>query len=155
MAGLLAVDLGLKAGFALFGRDGRLRWYRSKHYSSPSQFKRGMFAMLREVPEMAHLVLEGGGPLADIWIKEADRRRLPVLQLAAEEWREVFLWTRERRSGRQAKQNAREAARRVAAWSGLPGPTSMNHNAAEAVMAGFLGLLRLGWLESIPLALRR
>ncbi|MEN9933480.1 MAG: hypothetical protein RLZZ387_59, partial [Chloroflexota bacterium] len=32
MTTLLAVDVGLRAGLALFDQDGRLRWYRSHNF---------------------------------------------------------------------------------------------------------------------------
>jgi hypothetical protein len=34
------VDLGLRSGLALFGSDGRLRWYRSQNFGSQSRLKR-------------------------------------------------------------------------------------------------------------------
>ena len=69
---LLAVDLGLRAGLALYGNDGRLRWYRSHNFGNMTRLKRGVYTILNELPTLHWLVLEGGGPLALIWRKEAE-----------------------------------------------------------------------------------
>jgi hypothetical protein len=37
--GLLAVDLGPRSGLALFGSEGRLRWYRSRNFGTQSRLK--------------------------------------------------------------------------------------------------------------------
>jgi len=46
-------------------------------------------------------------------------------------------------------------ARRVILWSGVQKPTSLRHDAAEAILAGLWGVIDVGWLESLPLELRR
>ena len=78
MSVLLAVDIGVKTGFALYGQDGRLLWYRSQNFGSTERLRRGVRSVLDTVPHLAWLVLEGGGPLADIWIHAATRRHIPV-----------------------------------------------------------------------------
>ena len=64
---LLAVDLGVKTGLALFGPEGRLRWYRSQNFGTAARLRRGVQGLLASMPHLAWLVLEGGGPLADLW----------------------------------------------------------------------------------------
>ncbi|MDH4028074.1 MAG: hypothetical protein OEU95_04510, partial [Nitrospirota bacterium] len=61
MGTLLAVDLGLKTGLALYEQDGRLRWCRSKNYGTAAMLKRGVTALLGSIPDISFLVLEGGG----------------------------------------------------------------------------------------------
>ena len=78
MASLLAEDLGLRTGLALYGPDGRLLWYRSQHYGTRTSLRRGAHSLLDACPDVSHLVLEGGGPIADIWGREAGRRGLSV-----------------------------------------------------------------------------
>ena len=112
MTSLLAVDLGLKTGLALFGENGKLIWYRS------------------------HNFIEGGGNLATVWEKEAERRGLAWHQIGAGEWRQLLLYSREQRSGPEAKKHAGEFARKVIEWSGTAHPTSLRHDAAEAIMIG-------------------
>jgi hypothetical protein len=60
---LLAVDLGLRTGLALYGPDARLVWYRSQHFGSRASLRRGVHGLLDASPDVSHLVLEGGGPI--------------------------------------------------------------------------------------------
>jgi len=92
MDSLLAVDLGLRTGLALFGHDGRLQWYRSHNFGTAARLRRGVRGVLANLPHLACLVLEGGGTLADIWAREAARRGIPVRQISAEAWRQRPLW---------------------------------------------------------------
>ena len=155
MSVLLAVDIGVKTGFALYGQDGRLLWYRSQNFGSTERLRRGIRGVLDTLPHLAWLVLEGGGPLADIWIHAATRRHIPVRQISAEAWRRQLLYAREQRSGIQAKESATDLARRVITWSGARRPTSLRDDAAEAILVGLWGILAVGWLAHLPAAVRR
>ena len=150
MCTLLAVDIGLKTGLALYGRDGKLRWYRSQNLGAASRLRRRVYSLLGEHPDLEWLVLEGGGPLAEIWQREGDRRGIAVVQISAEDWREQMLYPRQRRDRQKAKQNADELARKVIEWSDAPRPTSLRHDAAEAVLIGLWGVLHVGWLDRLP-----
>lgn len=152
---LLAVDLGLRTGLALYGGDGRLRWYRSQNFGTNARLRRGAFGVLKDVPGVEHLVLEGGGTLADLWAKEGERRGLRVRVVDAETWRRALLYPRERRSGAEAKAAADGLARQVIAWSGAARPTSLRHDAAEAILVGLWGVVKAGWLSEWPAELRR
>lgn len=154
-AELLAVDLGVRTGLALYGADGRLRWYRSQNFGTPARLRRGVYSLLNELPDAEHLVLEGGGHLAEIWAKEGTRRGMVVETVDAGTWRRALLYERERRSGADAKANADALARRVIAWSGAARPTSLRHDAAEAILVGLWGVLHVGWLDGVPAAVRR
>ena len=118
METLLSVDVGVRTGMAVFGRDGRLLRHLSRNFGSAARLRRAIPVMLAEVQGLSVLVLEGGGPLADAWAKEAERRGVRVLRTVAERWRERLLVPRLRRSGSDAKRNAEALARRVIAWSG-------------------------------------
>ena len=155
MSDLLAVDLGLRTGLALYGADGRLRWYRSQNFGTAARLRRAVHGVLHELPRLEWLVLEGGGNLADIWEREAERRGVSVRRIAAEVWRARLLYAREQRTGAQAKHVADGFARRVIDWSGAPRPTSLRHDAAEAILVGFWGVLEVGWLPEMPPELRR
>lgn len=152
---LLAVDVGLSTGLALYGGDGRLRWYRSQHFANHAALRQGVFRLLRELRDVERICLEGGGPLADIWERAGQRRGIDVSRIAAETWRARLLYAREQRNGAQAKQKAEDLARRIIAWSGAPGPTALRHDAAEAILVGLWAVLELGWLAALPAALRR
>jgi hypothetical protein len=78
-----------------------------------------------------------------------------VRQISAEAWRRQFLYTREQRSGAQAKESATELAQRVIIWSGARRPTSLRDDAAEAILIGLWGALAVGWLANLPEAVRR
>lgn len=155
MPALLAVDLGLKTGLACYDDDGRLRWYRSQNFGTAARLRRGVYGLLHALPEAAWVVLEGGGTLADIWAREAARRHISVLHVEAKVWRQRLLLQREQRSGVLAKQHAGDLARRVIAWSEASRPTSLRHDAAEAILVGLWGVLEVGWLEEIPADVRR
>jgi hypothetical protein len=150
MALLLAVDLGLRTGWALYGQDGRLQWYRSHNFGTATRLRRAVRGLLDERPGLTWLVLEGGGHLADIWKREAERRRIRVRQIGAEVWRQMFLLPRQQRRGSQAKASAGILAKRVIAWSNARRPTSLRDDAAEAILIGLWGVLDVGWLTEVP-----
>ncbi|HEY4303156.1 MAG TPA: hypothetical protein VGM82_01710 [Gemmatimonadaceae bacterium] len=154
MSVLLAVDVGLRTGLAVFGADGRLISYRSQNLGTPARLRRAAFGVLAALPRLRWLILEGGGQLADIWKRAAERRGVTVVQIGAERWRERLLYDRERRSGEEAKAHAGELARRVIDWSAAPRPTSLRHDAAEAILIGVWGALEVGLLGSVPDGLR-
>lgn len=155
MDALLGIDLGLRTGLALYGQDGRLCWYRSHNFGTTARLRRGVRSVLDTHPHLAWLVLEGGGPLADVWKREAERRCISVRQISAETWRQQFLYPRQQRSGVQAKDSADVLARRVIAWSNVRRPTSLRDDAAEAILIGLWGVLDVGWLQQLPDAVKR
>lgn len=152
---LLAVDLGLRTGIAFYNGDGRLRAYRSHKLGSRAHLQKAAASILREDPNLTTVVLEGGGDLALIWEKEAHRRGLQVFVVDAHTWRRPLLLQREQRKGADAKQAADERARAIIEWSGAKRPTSLTHDAAEAILVGLWGVLRMGWLEKLPPELAR
>ncbi len=155
MTALLAVDLGVRTGFACWGDDGRLRWYRSQNFGSSARLRRGAPRILDTEPDLARLVIEGGGPLATLWRSAAEGRQLETRQVSAEEWRGLFLLAREQRTGADAKLAAARLARRAIAWGGGRAPTSLRHDAAEAVLVGLWGIVEAGWVRRLPPALVR
>jgi len=155
MSSLLAIDLGLRTGLALFERPPEnggvgLKWYRSHNYGSAARLRDGARSILYSTEGLEHIVIEGGGPLADIWTKEARRRGIAITITGAEAWRERFLYPRQQRTGAGAKSNAVELARKVIGASDAPRPTSLRHDAAEAILTGLWGMLELGWLKTLP-----
>lgn len=147
---LLAVDAGLRAGLARYGGDGRLVAYRSTNFGSTKRLRRGVYGVLRDLPTLEWLLVEGGGEVAEPWLREGERRGLRVRQIQAGAWRPALLLPRERRRGSDAKAQADILARRVIEWSGVARPTSLRHDAAEAILIGLWGVLQVGWLPAIP-----
>lgn len=151
---LLAVDLGLSTGLALYGGDGRLRWYRSQHFANAATLRRAAHRILRENTDIVRICIEGGGSLGLVWEREAAKRQIRVVTVAAEQWRQRLLYPRDQRSGAQAKHKADDLARRVIDWSGAPRPTSLRHDASEAILIGLWGVIDAGWLGDVPANVR-
>jgi hypothetical protein len=150
VAALLAVDLGVRTGFAAYAPDGRLAWYRSQNFGNPARLRRAVPGVLDAEAGLRHVIVEGGGRLARFWLDEAAARSLRVELVSAEVWRELMLYPREQRSGEAAKRTALMLARRVIDWSGAKRPTSLTHDAAEAILVGLWGALRVGLLGELP-----
>jgi hypothetical protein len=133
---LLAIDLGLRCGWAAFDGDGRLFAYGSRHFGSRAALRKAIPRILDDHPQLATLVVEGGGELFVPWQKEARRRGIAVEQVMGEEWRRRILLPRQRANGKDAKAAADGAAREVIEHSGAKRPTSLRHDAAEAILVG-------------------
>lgn len=155
MAQLLAIDLGLRCGLASFSDAGRLLWYRSQHFRNMEAYKRSAFRILQEVDDLAYIVLEGDAHFAEIWSRLASKKGAVSLRVSAETWRECLLLPREQRSGREAKSFATQFALDAIDALDAPKPTSLRHDAAEAICIGVWGLLEVGWLLDLPRALSR
>lgn len=95
-------------------------------------------------------MLEGGRPIADIWVREAQRRNISVRQIAAEDWRGKFFIPKDQRGRNRSKLSADVLARRTIEWSGAPTPTSLRHDAAEAILIGLWDVMEVGWLDKVP-----
>ena len=133
---LLSIDLGLRLGWAAFGDAGRLLHYGSRHFGTRAALRKAIPQMLAEYPDLATLVVEGGGELYKPWEKEAVRRGIAIRQVMSQEWREALLQPYQRKSGQKAKEAADGLARDVIERSGAKRPTSLRHDAAEAILVG-------------------
>src|SRR5210317_1875418 len=87
---LLAVDLGMKMGCALFGDDGRLTTYYSRKISGRQQLKTAVYRMIHD-SNPSVIYLEGGGDIADLWTRTADKAGIPAIQVHSDSWRNVLL----------------------------------------------------------------
>ena len=74
---LLAVDLGLRCGLALYtltpAGELALTWYGSHHFRNRTALKNGARTLLRRWPDIAWLVVEGDPHLAKFWETAAPR----------------------------------------------------------------------------------
>ena len=150
-ATLLAVDLGLRAGLAHYASSGKLLSYRSTNFGSMTRLRRGVSGVVRPMPELAWVVVEGDRRMGEVWESAASHRGARFGWVSPEQWRKSLLLPRKQRSGSAAKGEAEVLARQVIRWSGLKGPTSLRHDAAEAILIGLWAVLTLGWLEQSPL----
>jgi hypothetical protein len=155
MRRLLAIDLGLRCGLAVYRDDGRLETYRSRHFGSRGRLRAAILPILRGIEGLAHVVMEGDRTLGASWEKVARRLEAQPTYVPAESWRQVLLLEREQHTGDDAKRFADGVARRVIAWSQAPAPTSLRHDAAEAILIGLWGVLAVGWLDRLPAAVVR
>ena len=150
---LLAVDLGLKMGLALYNSNGCLCWHRSHNIGSSERLRRAAWQILATERSLAWVILEGDSRLGVIWSKPAQKRGVSARLVSAHQWRQVLMHPCEQRSGVEAKRHARQLAQRVIAWSGIPKTTSLRTDAAEAILIGLWACLEIGWLKQLPLTL--
>lgn len=151
---LLAIDLGLRGGMALFGQDGRLRWYRSQHFGSVTQLRRAATHIIGETQNLQWILSEGDYSLAAVWERVAMKQQVRVQRVSAQAWRGDLLDGSERQSTADTKKNAVAMARRIIDWSDLAQPASLRHDAAEAILIGLWGVMQVGWLDALPEPLR-
>jgi hypothetical protein len=133
---LLAIDLGLRFGWAAFDPSGRLLGYGSRHFGNRSVLRTAVPQNLGQYPQLASLVIEGGGDLYAPWEKGATRRGIRVRQVMGEVWRQTMLHPSQRRNGPDATAAADRVARSFLDHSGLGRPPSLRHDAAEAILVG-------------------
>lgn len=147
---LLAVDAGVVTGLALFDRTGKLQWYRSHNMGSVSALRRAAYKLLNDTAGLSVVVVEGGGPVAEAWIKTAERLYLSILKTDAGQWRKTLLLPRERRNSEIAKQCAIHLAQQIIRESGVASYNSPTHDAAEAILIGTWGTFIKGWISKLP-----
>lgn len=152
---LLAIDVGVRSGLALYNDLGKLVWYRSHNFGSPARLRRAIYTILRNLPQVTHLICEGGGPLTQFWLNEAKKRGIKVHSIHAAQWRNDMLYYRQMRNGVEAKQHAMEKAQRIIRWSDIPPSKTMMHDAAEAILIGLWECHRLQWIKQFPVCLNR
>jgi len=150
---LLAIDLGLRTGLAVFGRDGKLIWYRSRNYGNKTRLRKAARSVIEEAGTVHIVAIEGGGDIALPWVHEIERRDLELIQVQAETWRKDLLLSRQQRRGPDAKKHADVLARKIIQWSGAKKPTSLRHDAAEAICYGLWAVRTAGWIARFPAGL--
>jgi len=146
---LLAVDLGVKTGFALYGSDSRLLWFRSQNFGNVARLRKAIPGLLSHDDELRFLVIEGGGPLLKIWTREAIRKNIDIINIMAQTWRRDIMLQREQKRSKATKINAVAYARRVIDSLAVNRATSLNDDAAEAILIGLWGMMKVGWVRDI------
>jgi hypothetical protein len=149
-ARLLAVDLGVRTGFAAFDGTGRLLRVGSRNLGSRGRLRAAAAGFRRELGRVDVLVLEGDRTLAGAWEREFLPWGTEVVLVEAERWRRALLHPRERRDAATAKAAAGELARLAVDHLGGSRPPSLRHDAAEAVLIGVWGLRTSGWIAAWP-----
>jgi hypothetical protein len=146
---LLAVDLGLRTGLAVYDAGGRPVHVASRHLGGRRQL-RGMVRAVLAEHAPAVVLLEGDRELARVWHEAAERAGARSAGVTPETWRPRLLHPSERRDGARAKAAARRLAPLVLDWGGLRIPSRLRTDAAEAVLIGLWGVLTEGWLAALP-----
>lgn len=139
---ILAIDLGVRTGFALYNSEGKLLWYRSRNYGNKQRLRRDIQNMLSQIPSLSQVILEGGGDIARTWLKECRLRNIPARQIYAEDWRRDLFDPSEIRTGEQAKLSAMRLAKKIISQCEGPKSSSMLDDAAEAILIGYWGTRR-------------
>lgn len=147
---LLAIDAGVKTGLALYGRPDKLIWYRSHNMGSVNSLRKAAGHILHSIEGLSMIVVEGGGPVAEVWKKEAVQLGLEIIHTDAGVWRKELLYPREYRDSGTAKQAAIGLAKQIIGKSDAPSANFPTHDAAEAVLIGLWGCKRFGWIKELP-----
>jgi hypothetical protein len=145
---LLAVDLGVKTGFAMYSSRPELLWYHSQNYGNKFRLKKAIPGILNQDDRIDYLVMEGGGSLQKIWDASLEKMNIEVIHIMAEAWRKVLLLDREQRKGKMAKDKALMYALKIIDRLSEKKTASLNVNAAEAIMIGLWGINKLGWIKN-------
>jgi len=151
---LLAVDLGIRTGLAMFGSDSKLYWFRSQNFGSAARLRRAIPWLLSQEEDLSCIIIEGGGPLLKIWDNELNKKHVEVLKIMAEHWRTELFYQREQQNGREAKANALIYAAKVIEKISVHRATSLDNNSAEAILIGLYGMQKLNWVASAASYLR-
>lgn len=140
----LSVDLGIKTGLACWTSNGRLLWYRSQNYGSVKRLKGAIGSILGQFDEPGVLVLEGGGRISELWITMAVRTGWTIETLHAEEWRRNLINQSEWQFCTDLKKLSISYATLACQWGSQPVAGILNHNTAEAILAGLWILIKNG-----------
>jgi hypothetical protein len=164
---LLAVDLGLKSGVALFNKQGQLLRY-EQHLFNKDKLNEEIKTIVEgwesdvqksdiipsngeQLWSVTKIAVEGGDvAIFNAWDSAA--KDVSISRVSPEEWRFHLLSEKERTSGATSKAAARLIARQVVSDFGIMG----NHkgkfktDVAEAVVLGFYVCKKLGWISRDP-----
>ena len=133
---ILAIDLGLRTGFALY-EDGVLVRHWSSRFPSKAAIRKGAWNVLRDLGTLERVVAEGDRLLGEIWEKAATKQGAAFECIDAGVWRRELLYDREQRGSSTAKKSALELALLVIEEDGAPRPASeLRDDAAEAILIG-------------------
>ena len=144
---LLAIDAGITCGFAFFCLEShQLVRYRSHNYGNLVRLRRAAAAFLADEPSVRAIILEGGGAIADVWVKPARHRTIPIQLITAEQWRADALLPRDQRRGYIAKKAAITSARQQINDHATKRTKALRDDTAEAIMVGEWALERMSEL---------
>ena len=145
MKKMLSIDLGVKTGLVLFNENGEIIWYRSRNFGNKSRLNRAINSMMKDIDNLEHIVIEGGGDLLRAWQKEASRLSLKIIVIQAETWRRELLPAKVQKNTALAKAAALKTAAHIIKETTGSNPKSLTDDAAEALLSGYWALKEIGW----------
>jgi hypothetical protein len=124
---LVAVDLGLRSGFAFYNSSGSLIDFIDHRFYSEGDLTDSILAEIKKWSnkyDLTHFALEGDKIYRALWtaainrFAEERKQEKEIIYVAPAEWRECILLTKERKSGKDAKIAARQISRQIMWRSG-------------------------------------
>ena len=166
---LVAVDLGLRTGLALYSDDGRLLEYEQAVFETSEdlqtkclQLMSGWEAKYQGLDEkschITHVAVEGAdASLRHVWRNIVDDHlHCELLLVKPEEWRADLLLNKEKASGETAKEASRLIARQlVADYGGRIHEGKLSTDVAESILLGYHVSRRLEWIPRKEPGVRR
>jgi len=147
MSILLAIDLGVRTGWATFNEEGILTDVGSHNYGNAGRLKKAAYPFLVQFPDLRYLIIEGGGKLAKYWKNAAIQQSVKVIQTHAHVWRDELFQKKKITHTKPMKKHAEDEARSVIEKSKLSQPKKITHDAAEAILTGYWACKEIGWLK--------
>eukprot|EP00977_Amphora_coffeiformis_P010427 scaffold2438_cov167-Amphora_coffeaeformis.AAC.3 len=166
---LVAVDLGLRTGLALYSDDGRLLEYEQAVFETADELKANCLQLMADWEakyqgrdekscHITHVAVEGAdASLRHVWrnIVE-DHLHCELLLVKPEEWRADLLLSKEKASGEAAKEASRLIARQlVADYGGRLHAGKFSTDVAESILLGYHVSRRLEWIPRKEPGVRR
>lgn len=144
---LLSIDLGLRFGWSCYDSEYKLIGYGSHHCGQANKLQTIAYKALKSLPTGSHLIVEGNSELYKHWQKNAQKHQINLRQIYAEQWRKDCLSLKEQSDAKSAKEAAIKLAKHLIKRQSGQGAHSLRHDAAEACLMGWWGLVQLGWLS--------
>lgn len=148
---LLSVDAGIRTGLALYNCSGVLKWYRSHNLGSMVSLRKVAYSLLKSIDGLEYIVVEGGGPITNVWINAAQKLKIATIRTDAGEWRKELLYLKEHPNSQKAKESAIKLSRQIIHSSDAPAYNAPKHDAAEAILIGKWGCKKVNWIQSVSI----
>ena len=147
MSTLLAIDLGVRTGWACYTDKGQLYDFGSHNYGSAGRLKKAVYPFLMSFDNLEYLVIEGGGKLIKYWKNAAIQHGIIVMQTHAHVWRKELFLRKKITHSNQMKKHAGNEARAIIEQSELSQPKNLRHDASEAILTGYWACYKIGWIN--------
>lgn len=147
---LLAIDVGLSTGMALYNQDGRLCWCDSQKFENLAQMKRFAAKLIGETEKLDWILSEGDYNLAAIWERAAIKNGVRIQRVSGQVWCQQLLEMPYDDAVQQIDPHAFEFARKIMHYSEMSSPKNLDKHAIEAALIGMWGVLQMGWINKLP-----